>query len=62
MSIKFKSEDCVGCGHCLEVCQGSAFHASGKYSVEFSPEGCLDCDNCAVLPDCMGECVKQEEI
>ncbi len=57
MSIKVDLKSCVGCGNCLEMCNNNAFKTSGKYSVEFKIDECLNCDECGVLLYCLGECI-----
>ena len=55
----FSDKDCVGCGACAEVCVGGAFSFSGSYTAKFDPELCLECDECLVTKECMGECLRK---
>ena len=57
--IEFDVNSCVGCGCCLEMCDGSAFIADNNYGVRFEQSKCLLCDTCAVEYSCPGDAVKQ---
>jgi adenylylsulfate reductase subunit B len=51
MSIKIKSQQCRGCGACVEVCPGNLLRlgADGKASI-LRPEECWGCTSC--LKEC----------
>ena len=49
---------CIGCGTCLENCEGEAFEATGKYSCTYISDRCLQCEECEVLKTCLGDAVE----
>jgi Na+-translocating ferredoxin:NAD+ oxidoreductase RNF subunit RnfB len=58
MNIKFKPNNCIGCGTCLENCKGEAFKSDEKYSCTYISDRCLQCEECEVLKTCLGDAVE----
>ncbi len=40
------TNDCVGCGKCLDYCQHNAIVSSGKYSMQIDENLCIECKEC----------------
>ena len=49
------SDDCVGCGTCIDECPQGAISEGEKYSI--NPEMCIDCGSCASV--CPSEAIHE---
>lgn len=51
MSIRIKTELCIGCGRCREACPGTLIHSdeSGRAYIKY-PRDCWGC--CSCLKEC----------
>lgn len=48
------TDNCMGCGQCLEVCRYEALSVHG-YTVKHNSDRCVSCGDCLKI-DCSGEC------
>ena len=45
-TLKLKSDQCTGCGRCLEVCPHNVFLIEGRKSVIIDKDRCMECGAC----------------
>ena len=48
MTVKVNSEDCIGCGICIDECKPAAIFFSGNI-VEVIEEDCTNCGDCVQI-------------
>ena len=46
-TLNLKSEQCTGCGRCIEVCPHNVFLIENRKTVIFDKDGCMECGACA---------------
>lgn len=47
VTLELKSDNCIGCGLCLEVCPHNVFQLDlGKVKIQ-NRDGCMECGACA---------------
>lgn len=54
-----RTEDCIACGQCVEVCEFKALYfvsTHGYAQVKFDPKKCVQCGDCLKV-DCPGDCI-----
>jgi len=45
-TLKLKSDQCTGCGRCIEVCPHNVFLMEDKKSVIVDKDRCIECGAC----------------
>jgi len=48
VSLKLVTENCTGCGMCVEVCPHGVFALKDKKAVITDRDGCMECGACAL--------------
>ena len=48
VSLSFDSEQCIGCGRCLEVCPHGVFTMIGDTAQIIGKDKCMECGACAL--------------
>jgi NAD-dependent dihydropyrimidine dehydrogenase PreA subunit len=47
-TLRLKSEQCTGCGRCLEVCPHNVFLIEDRRAVIIDKDRCMECGACAI--------------
>jgi ferredoxin len=52
------TDDCMGCGECVEICPVEAIQPKGNYQYFIDTRVCINCKSCTEI-DCPGEAIKE---
>ena len=58
--VEVDSENCIGCGECVEICPEDTYEIQDEKSVPVNEDDCVGCESCAEV--CEQEAIKITEV